>query len=513
MNKKYKQMLSYFIILTITSFVTISLLIPQNIANAARDDDDWQYVEIDKCKKINEEDQQRNSSESSETSKEDEGVPSGGAGNNWLKKGTKEYKVAEEVFNIWTDEYGASGEAASGILGNVKQESVDFYPDVYEGGKRLGMNTKPPGSAGGGLYQFTPASKYSNSKFWKKDGKDGWDPVNQTAGVWSLEFENREVEMYMKIKGTPYKTIEELLTADDPAKAADTWERAYERPRDAHPERQEYAKQANAVFNKDNVKADKSKIESKLGGKSSGGKTPVDTSDKEKNDEENAENVDCKTTKKEKKEDLGAASWGKDGTGDAGIKAGEGFEVGWMPDKLPKNLKQYAIDPKRVELGWENSKNWKGSGLSTNGQCVNLSTSMFGLIWTKDGKTPTFDKASSIMGNGNETAANAAKVYGTKTTHTPSKGAVFSAAAGSKLGPSFAGHTGIVSHVFKNGDVLLLEQNVSPIGGSRGSGDDANRPMTWNYRLISKSAAATQTYATMDGVDGWKVNEKLKGDK
>jgi hypothetical protein len=37
--------------------------------------------------------------------------------------------------------------------------------------------------------------------------------------------------------------------------------------------------------------------------------------------------------------------------------------------------------------------------------------------------------------------------------------------------------------------------------------------MTWNYRLISKSAAATQTYATMDGVDGWKVNEKLKGDK
>lgn len=503
--------------LIVAMSVIISMIIPPDTANAAKDED-WVYAPEDKCENIKKELDEHKSEGSSEKKKEDEAVSSGGGqGNNWLKKGTEEYKVAEQVFKYWTEEYGASGEATTGIMGNVKQESIDFYPDVFEGGKRLGMNKKPPKSfAGGGLYQFTPATKYSDTKFWKKDGKDGWDPDNQTDAVWDLEFKNREVELYMKIKGTPYKTVEELLTSDDPAKAANTWERAYERPLDAHPEREELAKQANAIFNKDNVKADESKIKEKLGGKSSNSdKTTVDTSDKEEKDAEEKDDVKCQPKKKKKKkdeEDVGGASWGEDGTGDAGMKADTAFDVAWMPDDLPKNLKKYAIDPKDVGLGWENAKNWDGSGLSTNGQCVNLSTSLFGLIWTKDGKTPSFDK-SAVPGNGSETAKNIASAYGVKTSNKPSKGAVFSAEAGSDLGPSYAGHTGIVSHVFKNGDILIVEENVNPIGSGKGSGDEAGRPMTWNYRLITKEAAATQTYATVDGEKGWKVNDKLKGDK
>ena len=521
-SKSSQLILKSLIAFVIIFALVIGMFVPQNeVANAAKDED-WVYNPIDQCEDIKDtEEKSGTEGKTEKESKADEGISSGADGD-WLKEGTKSYKVAKKLFDIWTKDYGASGEAAAGILGNVKQESANFIVDVYQGqNSGLGMNTKPPGPAGGGLYQFTPASKYSDSKFWKKDGKDGWDMENQTAAVWDMEWKNREIEAFMKIKGTDYKTVEEFLKADDPEKAADTWERAYERPKDAHPERQGWAKQANAVFNKEGIKAEESKIKEVLGGKSSGGesdksKTDVDTSkEKDKDTQSSAEQKCLDNVKKKKKKDdeTTGASWGKDGTGDAGIKPTGAFSHAWMPDDLPKQLKKYAIDPKKVDLGWENSKNWDlGTGMPTNAECVNLSTSMFGLIWTKDGKTPSGDKSKQIFGNGQDNVSYVEKVYGVKATNKPSKGAIFSAKGGSDMGPDPAnGHTGIVSHVFKNGDVLLLEQNVSPLtGGKRGSGRLGSRPMTWNYRLVSKSDAATQTYATMDGEKGWKVNEKLK---
>ena len=519
-----KSLISFVIIFALV----IGMFIPQNeVANAAKDED-WVYNEIDQCKNIKDtEEKSGTEGKTEKESKADEGISSGADGD-WLKEGTKSYKLAKGVFDTFTEEYGTSGAFAAGVLANIARES-NFSPSVVEV-----ENDQNYSGRGYGLYQFTPGSKYLDAK---EAGGKPEDPSNQTEYVWNSEFKNRAVEPFVDgsagssagvgYYGTkPFSSLEDLLSEEDPERASEGFHGGYERgDRGLWFKKKQmtfdYAKKANSVFNKDDKKADESKIKEAVGGKSSGGdsdksKTDVDTSkEKDKDTQSSAEQKCLDNVKKKKKKDdeTTGASWGKDGTGDAGMKAGNSFEVGWMPDQLPDKLKKYAIDPKKVGLGWKSSKNWDiGTGSSTYGQCVNLSTSMFGLIWTKDGKTPSRDKAGQIYGDGQDSVSYVEKVYGVKATNKPSKGAIFSAKGGTDMGPDPAhGHTGIVSHVFKNGDVLILEENVGPLKGG-GSGDDGgpNNPMTWNYRLVTKKAAATQTYATMDGEKGWKVNEKLK---
>lgn len=197
-----------------------------------------------------------------------------GSAGDFLKEGTEANKVAKEVFKIFTEEYGFSGAAAAGILANIQGES-GFIPDIGEGGKRMGMNNRdgetyntanPNQLGGGGLFQFTPYTKFSHSEYFGKIDKEGWGIANQIAFVWDSEFRNRQVESYMI--GNSYRTgkwnpiftsIEDFLSTDDPAKASAAFQVGYERPLHYHPEREEWAKQANEVFNKDNVKADPSK--------------------------------------------------------------------------------------------------------------------------------------------------------------------------------------------------------------------------------------------------------------
>lgn len=525
-SKSSQLILKSLIAFVVIFALVIGMFVPQNeVANAAKDED-WVYNPIDQCEDIKDtEEKSGTEGKTEKESKADEGISSGADGD-WLKEGTKSYKLAKGVFDTFTEEYGTSGAFAAGVLANIARES-NFSPNVVE--VENGQNYS---GRGYGLYQFTPGSKYLNAK---EAGGKPEDPSNQTEYVWNSEFKNRAVEPFVDgsagssagvgYYGTkPFSSLEDLLSEEDPERASEGFHGGYERgDRGLWFKKKQmtfdYAKKANSVFNKDDKKADESKIKEALGGKSSGGdsdksKTDVDTSkEKDKDTQSSAEQKCLDNVKKKKKKDdeTTGASWGKDGTGDAGIKPTGPFSHAWMPDALPKSLKKYAIDPKKVDLGWENSKNWGTSGLATKGQCVNFSTSMFGLIWTKDGKTTTQDMSNRILGNGQDNVSYAERVYGVKATNKPSKGAIFSAKGGTPMGPDpTAGHTGIVSHVFKNGDVLIVEQNVNPLTSGRGSGDEAGRPMTWNYRLVSKSDAATQTYATMDGEKGWKVNEKLK---
>lgn len=519
-SKSSQLILKSLIAFVVIFALVIGMFVPQNeVANAAKDED-WVYNEIDQCKDIQESHAKSGTDGKTEKeSKEDEGISTNKqarGGDNYLIKGTEEYKLAQGIYDELTEDKGTSGAFAVGVIANIRRES-EFISDIKEGDH--GQNYA---GRGYGLFQFTPAEKYTNSATAKK-GKGPSDIKNQTAFMWESEFETRAVEAFFPRYNVKYKTVEELASTDD-INAAVRGFYAFERGADVEGDiakSEAHAKKANAVFNKDDKKADADKLKKSLGksgksGDSDKSKTDVDTSDeKDKDTQSSAEQKCLDNVKKKKKKDdeTTGASWGKDGTGDAGMKAGGAWDNAWMPDDLPKQLKKYAIDPKRVDLGWENSKNWNlGTGMPTNAECVNLSTAMFGLIWTKDGKTPSGDKSKQIFGNGQDNVSYVEKVYGVKATNKPSKGAIFSAKGGSKMGPDpTAGHTGIVSHVFKNGDVLLLEQNVSPLtGGKRGSGRLGSRPMTWNYRLVSKSDAATQTYATMDGEKGWKVNEKLK---
>ena len=72
----------------------------------------------------------------------------------WLTEGSEAYKVAKEVFDTLTKEYGTSGAFAAGVIANIKGES-NFIPDLGEGYwatggvNRFGMNSKKPTSGMG----------------------------------------------------------------------------------------------------------------------------------------------------------------------------------------------------------------------------------------------------------------------------------------------------------------------------------------------------------------------------
>lgn len=136
----------------------------------------------------------------------------------------------------------------------------------------------------------------------------------------------------------------------------------------------------------------------------------------------------------------------------------------WTPETLPESLKKYAHDPKSLGLGYNNSANW----FENSGQCVDFSNSYMSVLYSKKKMT---------IGNGRDTAYRWADEYGGTVSKTPQAGAVFSC-----LNTGQYGHTGVVEHVFANGDILVVEQNV---GGYSGANNGQSN--SWNWRIISKS--------------------------
>ena len=448
----------------------------------------------------------------------------------WLTPGTEQYKVALQVFEHFTKVLGWSGSAACGVMANIRGES-GFVPDAAERGDwrtkypnavggvlRFGMNSKeaPPGAwgwqgpstratsyFGGGLVQFTPFTRFTNSPFWNKNGVSGWDAPNQIDMLWDEEFAGREVEMYMKStnrrygaahygKAPQFNSIEEWISTNDPVKSAIAFQVGFERPKDYHPEREEWARKANAIFNRANIQADPSKWVFKKGSTNQIDAT-ISKSTKENSKDR------CGTLEAEKLNEGGAADWGNDGSGSFN---GSGT---WKPNQLPAELKPYALDPTSVGMTYKSRSGWNNGG----GQCVHFSSSFFTAIWEKNGKT--LDSAKGPTGgigthniNGGHMAESFSKAYsGTvKPTYKPSKGAI----AGVHYGDGGPGHTYIVSHVFSNGDILIVEQNVRGF-----SGDDNGEKCTWNYRIIKQAkytAQKTQFYTAK--TDGFEPSKNLK---
>ena len=126
-----------------------------------------------------------------------------GATGSWEKKGSKAYNTAKEVFDFWVKK-GMSGAGAAGIVGNIGgAENTGFVLDQKEIG----------GGSGGGLYQFTPYTKYLNDP--KSD--KSWSAQNQSEVVISLEP----------------GTVKSYLTktkSGSPGDAATNWMNMYERP-------------------------------------------------------------------------------------------------------------------------------------------------------------------------------------------------------------------------------------------------------------------------------------------
>lgn len=450
------------------------------------DDDDWVYSKH-KCAEENK-------------STKSKGEPSGVEGD-WLTEGSEAYKIAKKIFDEFTGTYGTSGAFAAGVLANVQGES-HFVPDVGESSykypyevRRFGMNNKTPVTGmgastpvsekpnepdyfGGGLFQFTPYTKFANSSWWQKVNKDeGWAPENQVGFLLDNEFWNRKVEGHFYKTGTStFSNVEALISTENPADAALYFMMAYERPTYPHPERLEWARQANKVFNKDNIKADRSKW--KFGSSSD---EAGSSSSKKKSDDE------CPAGHKDAK-----AGWGEDGTGT--------YSQGgsWKPEELPDELKKYAIDPESLGMHYSSPDGWP----NPNGQCAHLSESMMALLWEKDGQP----KGVKRTYYGKDEADSHAEFYGGSVTDQPTKGAVAGVPPGTPWSDPEAGHTYIVSHRFANGDILVLEQNMS---GK--SGDAIHQKCTWNYRIVPKEQYSNpRTKFFSPESLGYKPNPKVK---
>lgn len=139
----------------------------------------------------------------------------------------------------------------------------------------------------------------------------------------------------------------------------------------------------------------------------------------------------------------------------------------WTPDSIPDSLKKFTHDPRKYGLSYGGSKNW----IEKSGQCVDFSNSYFSVLYPK--------QAGITYGNGKDTAYRWAERFGKKVSKIPKAGSVFSCENSYSGG---AGHTGVVEHVFANGDILVIEQNTAPY-----SGDSAGKPNTWNWRKITKA--------------------------
>ena len=177
-----------------------------------------------------------------------------------------------------------------------------------------------------------------------------------------------------------------------------------------------------------------------------------------------------------------------DGTGSHTQNVPQGFGLAFKPKDLPEELKKYAIDPESLGIKYHAPVNIKTDGPDENGwctfngdgwagQCTELVASLNYALWEKDGS-----HFLNVQGDGAVVTSIISSKAGTPITHEPRTGAVFSTSYGDTWG-----HTGIISHVFENGDVLLIEQNITNYSGMYGG-----MPNTWDYRLVSKSSFGSE---------------------
>lgn len=96
----------------------------------------------------------------------------------WTKDGTSANKVAKQIWDFWNGK-GYSAAAIAGVVGNVYAES-GFAPNRAQGGGSMLKDT--PIGGGGGLYQFTPYTKFAEI------GDSKWNDVGlQNNFVWDSE--------------------------------------------------------------------------------------------------------------------------------------------------------------------------------------------------------------------------------------------------------------------------------------------------------------------------------------
>lgn len=401
-------------------------------------------------------------------------VSAGASDTDPFTKGTKANQNAEKLVQSWIN-VGLSGASATGLAGWINSEGGFAMFGRAEGhyGNDLESNSiaygnRPKGlsyyttEAGGGTYQITPFTKYAPL------GDAKWEDIDSMNHYVMTAIKNGDWNASMDMTGGNH-SFEQFAKMTDVKQAALVWQ-AYERGNPAYIHKDQ--KQADAqkfydLFDGGKYSFDAAKFKANFG----------TSSDKASNSDDSNSSS---SSKSKCKHSSSGGSWGDDGTGLVNYKNLNA----WKAEDLPDDLKKYAIDPKSVGLAFRSREGWKVLA-SSGGQCTDLSASLMYALWEKDGQHP-----SQSSGNGNAVVSNWVAAFGGSQSDKPSAGAVFSSAAGTG-GSGGYGHTGVVSHVFENGDYLVVEQNFDTYSGdNKGFGR-----FTWNYRYVTADAAGYTFYS------------------
>lgn len=210
---------------------------------------------------------------------------------------------------------------------------------------------------------------------------------------------------------------------------------------------------------------------------------------------------------------FGGTGWQKKGGKFSGATGG--FQ-GWKYNELPDELKQYAIDPRSLGMKFGSIEGWTTGaavyiGINTCNQCTTLSAGLMGVLWEKDGQ-PLGTK-HGMTGAGSQLVGQMVSALGVKQRSTPISGDVFS--YGSSEGAS-DNHTGVVSHVFENDDILIIEQNIRGLSGASRTGNALTTGVNdfeWSYRYIPKSEWKGYYRFTSPEGAGYKISSKAKSVK
>ena len=458
------------------------------------------YVEENKddCDVNKDEDNQTSSSESSDvkTSSSD------ALANDPFTKGTQANQTAEKVFKAFVDR-GVTGSFAAGVIGWVNSEGGFTMIGRAEGhyGNDLKTNSIAYGAvpsglayyttaAGGGIFQFTPYTKYAPL------GSPDWENADKMIAFVIKAVASGDWNASMDLTGKNH-SFQEAVKITDPQEATLTWQ-AYERGSVAYinqAQKKTDAQKAYEVFQGEKYKYDDAKFKKAFGSASAGTDSDSDNKSSNKNDSSSNSKADddCESEDEKNSNNAGGtADWNKKG-GAVSFRNGNA----WRADELPNELKKYAIDPKSLGMGYRDKSNWSAIAYS-GGQCTDLSASLMFNLWVKDNQHPT-----QTLGNGSAVVSNWVAKFGGKESE-PSSGAVFSQTPASAGGS--AGHTGIVSHVFENGDILVIEQNYSDLSGeNKGFGS-----YTWNYRYISQSELSGNYSFYSPSQAGYKLADNAK---
>lgn len=402
-------------------------------------------------------------------------------------KGTVAYNNAYKVFKAFVD-HGATGSFSSGIVGWVNSEGGFVMLGRAEGhyGNDLLTNSIAYGveplvsgtgysTGGGGVFQFTPYTKYANL------GSPDWENADKMIAFVIKSIASGDWNASMDLTGGNH-SLEQAFQMTDPQQAALTWQ-AYERG-------------DTAYINQNQKKSDAQKFYDLFGGGSYSfnatkfneafGSTSSEISSSSSGSS-SSDYSNCSSSSS-------GGAWGDDGTGSVKYSAYNA----WKSDDLPIDLKKYAIDPKSVGLGYKSSTGWNAIA-STGGQCTDLSASLMSAIWIKDDNHP-----NQRMGNGDAVVSNWVSSFGGSASSKPSAGSVFSETA--SLAGNSAGHTGVVSHVFENGDMLVVEQNYSSLSGE----DGGFGKYTWSYRYVTTSEIGKGYTFYSPSQSGYKIVESVK---